>query len=107
MIHWKKLKRKIPNKIKVHKSTYEVLWTDEFLTDQKQMGETRFDLKQIVLKKDDDNKEALHTFFHEWLHVLVDEHQLKLTHKQVYQLEKCLPDFINLLTTLGYKPDDQ
>jgi len=92
-ISWKSLLTKIPAKVKFGKSTYEVLWVDAF-PNEKTLGETRFDVKQIVLKKDDSAKETIHTYLHECIHALEFEYDAGLTESQVVALEKGIKDIL-------------
>jgi hypothetical protein len=42
MINWKKYHSNIPSSVKIGKSTYEVVWVNDFHKDEDQLGETRF-----------------------------------------------------------------
>lgn len=92
-IRWKTLFSKIPAKVKFGKNTYEVLWVDSF-PNEKTLGETRFDVKQIVLKTGDSAKETVHTYYHECIHALEHEYKVGLTETQVLALEKSLKDIL-------------
>lgn len=65
------------------------MWIDSFL-DPETMGETRFDPKQIILKKGYSDKETVHTYLHECLHALSHEFDIGLTEEQVKSFEKGL-----------------
>lgn len=102
MVKWTRLFKNIPNKIKVGKNTYEVLWIKEFIRFSDQYGESRFgEDKQIVLNINQDKKEAVHTLFHEFIHAISFEYNSNLTEKQVQSIEKSLKDFINLIIILN------
>ena len=95
MINWKRHYKNIPSHVKVGKNTYEVVWINDFVYDKNQLGESRFqDTKQIVININQPIKEAVHTYFHELLHVLSYEYDADLTEKQVRSLEKGFKDFI-------------
>ena len=50
MVNWKKLVKKIPNKVQLSsKGEYEIVWVDSF-KEEDVVGETRFDRKQIAIK---------------------------------------------------------
>lgn len=97
-INWFSLKNLIPIHIKFKDTEYEIVWVDTF-KDETIEGETRFNSSQIVLKMDKDNKEVVHTFFHELLHAASEEYDVGLTEKQVKKLEKSLTDWFQI----GYK----
>jgi hypothetical protein len=89
---YKKLKKNIPGKVKAGpRAEYEVLWGDGFPADtesEKTFGLTRFQPKQIVIYKEQGDKEAVHTFFHELLHAISHEYDVNLTENQVRALER-------------------
>lgn len=90
MINWKTFYDKIPSSIKVGKNTYEILWCNGFARGFK-YGESRFgDFKQIVINKNQSKKEAVHTYWHELLHIFSEEYEANLTENQVKSLEKGL-----------------
>ena len=96
MINWKRYYKLIPASVKIGKSTYEILWCDEFPKDRKQLGESRFDeSKQILININQPIKEAVHTYWHELIHALSFEYEADLSEAQVKALEKGLK---NLLT---------
>lgn len=95
MINWKKHYENIPSSVKIGKNTYEVLFIDGFPKDQEQLGESRFgDNKQVVINLNQPIKEAVHTYFHELLHILSFEYNANLSEKQVMGLEKGLKDLL-------------
>lgn len=95
MINWKKFHKKIPASVKMGKNTYEVLWCAEFPNSKEQLGESRFnDSKQIIISLNQPIKEAVHTYWHELLHILSYEFDANLTENQVLKLEKGLKDLL-------------
>jgi len=89
MISWKRLRKAIPPKLQLNKkSSYEVLWDMD--KNSPTLGLLRIEEKQIVLNHTQDDKEAVHTYFHEVLHALSVEYDVDLTEKQVRALEKGL-----------------
>lgn len=103
MINWKALASKIPSKIQITpKVSYEILWTDAF-TDDKVVGETRFEQKQIVLKKGQSNKELILTLIHECFHAISFEYHISLTESQVQKLEKATYYLLKLFYIMTVK----
>jgi hypothetical protein len=95
MIDWFKYFSRIPAQVKIGKSTYQILWVVEFPKDKEQLGESRFDeLKQIIIKIGQSNKESVHTYWHECLHAASEEYEIGLTENQVLKLEKFLPNIL-------------
>jgi hypothetical protein len=82
----------IPTSIRITKDIrYEIVWVDEFLNDKKQLGECRYEFKQILINKQQSPTEAYKTFLHELLHAIQFEYpELKLTHSQIYKLEEII-----------------
>lgn len=78
----------VPPRVRIKKDvTYEVVFIDHF-TDDKQVGECRYDSKQIVIKKGQSPTETYKTFIHEVLHAMSLECEgMNLTEKQVRMLE--------------------
>lgn len=101
-MRWKTMKKNIPNFIKIHKTSYEVLWTEDF-KDGATAGETRFDPNQIVIMKNMPTKETVLTLFHEFIHAVDHENEIGLTENQVLKLEKAMPVFVKLLNELQGK----
>jgi hypothetical protein len=95
MINWKKHYKNIPSCVKIGKNIYEVLFIDGFPKDNEQLGESRFgDNKQIIINLNQPIKEAVHTYFHEVLHILSFEYKAELKESQVLNLEKGLKDLL-------------
>lgn len=87
-VNWRRLVTQIPNRVQVNKKDYyEVLWVDGF-TNELTLGETRFDLRQIVLKKNQSPKQTIVTFMHELVHCFFTEHDIHLTETDVLKTEK-------------------
>lgn len=90
MINWKKIAKRIPHFVTIRrKAVYEVVWIDEFKND-KVVGETRWDPKQIVIKTNQTPRETVHTYIHEVLHAISQEYNVALTEAQVMALEDAL-----------------
>ena len=90
MVNWKSLMKKIPNKVQLSKrGEYEIVWVDSFKQDDV-VGETRFDRKQIAIKKKMSPKNTVITYLHEVAHGLSAEHEVQLTENQILALEKGL-----------------
>lgn len=89
---YKSLRKNIPNKLKVRGRThYEVLWSENFAFEKdgnKVYGITRFEPKQIVISTTQGDREAVHTLYHEFIHALSEEYDIKLSEPQVVALEK-------------------
>lgn len=95
-INWKRLAQSIPHILpKIGSDVYEVVYIDDF-KDGKTLGESRFDLKQIVIKRGQSDTELCKTMFHECLHVISDHYKAELTENQVLALEKSLPFWLKL-----------
>jgi len=92
-MNWQKLRKNIPNKVHVGYGKYfELLWTDQFIfekTGEKTYGITRFYPNQIIINKNQSDKETVLTTVHEMLHALSETHDINLTESQVTKLEKC------------------
>lgn len=96
-VNWKSLRKKIPNRVQVKKDLwYEILWTDEFFHGDL-YGEMRPDKKQIVLNKNQGDKETMHTLYHELIHLFIDEYEAKLSEADVAKMEKSLYYIIKFL----------
>lgn len=90
MVNWKKLVKKIPNKVRLSsKGEYEIVWVDSF-KEEDVVGETRFDRKQIAIKSKMSPKTTIITYLHEVTHGLSAEHDAQLTENQVLAIEKGL-----------------
>ena len=101
MINWKKVKSKIPHRLRIkNKIWYEILWVDDF-KDGKTLGESRLHLKQLVLLKNMSPKLTIETFVHELLHVISHEYGSDLTEKQVLAMEKSTPYLLLTLWSLN------
>lgn len=90
MVNWKKLAKKIPNKVQLSKrGEYEIVWVESFKQDDV-VGETRFDRKQIAIKTKMSAKNTVITYLHEVAHGISAEHEVELTENQILALEKSL-----------------
>lgn len=91
MIRWSRLKKLIPPKVKIKNNCYyEVVWVTEFPKDKRQLGETRYDTKQILINTNQSDKETVGTFFHESFHAFGHEYDIGLTEPQIIKLENAL-----------------
>jgi len=79
----------IPARVRITREvTYEICYVDSF-KDAKQVGECRFNEKQIVIKKGESSTETYKTYIHERLHAFSFEYPgMNLTEKQVRLLEE-------------------
>ena len=90
MVNWKKLVKRIPNKVQLSKrGEYEIVWVESFKQDDV-VGETRFDRKQIAIKTKMSAKNTVITYLHEVAHGISAEHDADLTENQILALEKSL-----------------
>lgn len=104
IINWKKLKNQIPSSFKIKGKTWEVLWIEEFEENNdgtRNIGETRFIEKQVVLAKKLSPKLTVHTFIHEIFHVISYDTNANLTEKQVLALEKATPYLLEIFKGLN------
>lgn len=88
----------IPSRIRITRHiSYEVVFTNEFLNDNSQLGECRYDTRQILIKNGQSPSEAFKTYIHEVLHAISFEVSgLKLTENQVSKLEHAIFRFLKL-----------
>lgn len=101
MINWKKIKSTIPHRVRIkNKIWYEVLYISDF-KDQKTLGETRFETKQIVIKTGLSPKMTVSTFFHEVLHAISFEYDVDLTENQVLNIENSVSYLLPLVWDLN------
>lgn len=90
MVNWKKLVKEIPHKVHIgFKQYFEVVWVDDF-PDGNTYGETRYDKKQIALKKGLSNKITVLTYLHEITHSVSFIYEVGLTETQVLKIESSL-----------------
>lgn len=92
------LKDKIPSKVRItSKVSYEVVFIDAF-KDECQVGECRYNEKQIVIKNGLSDTETWSTYLHEVTHALSFEygHKFPLTENQVIWIEKGIKNFLRL-----------
>ncbi len=90
-LSYKRLKNNIPTSIKTSsKDTFEILWSDNLCnaSGAKLYGETRFEPNQIVINKEQTDKDAVLTAWHEVIHAVDHSHEIGLTEAQVIKLEK-------------------
>lgn len=77
------LPAKYPKKIYVGMEIYRVIFTDKINC----FGETDPEKRTIKLKKGMSPRSTLTTFIHELLHAIEFESDIKIKHKQIYELE--------------------
>lgn len=87
MVKWKKLVKQIPPRVQISRNLYyEVCWIDNF-SQENILGETRYDQKQIVIKKGLSPKLTVQVYLHEMLHAVSSAFGADLTESQVSSLE--------------------
>lgn len=87
MVKWKKLVKRIPPRVQINRNSfYEVCWIEDF-PDGNTLGETRYDPKQIVIKKGLSPKLTVQTYLHEIGHAVSEEFKANLTETQVLAIE--------------------
>lgn len=87
---------KLPHKIRItSKVSYEILHVDAF-DDPEQLGECRFDTKQILINKNQSDTETIKTFIHEVLHALSEESGAAIPHGSIYKLESAILKMLKL-----------
>ena len=100
---YKKMKNNIPTSMKTSTTdNFEVLWSDNLIdAGGKQLdGITRFEPNQILINKNQTDKNAVLTAVHEFFHGLDHSHEIGLTENQVLKLENCFPfirEFLKIL----------
>lgn len=81
---------KLPSHVKIkNKVVYEVVFVEKF-KDPKQVGECRFDQKQIAIKIGLSPRQTIKTFYHEILHSVAFERNIDISHKAIYQFEDAI-----------------
>jgi len=86
----------VPSRIRVAaKKTYEIVDIESF-ADADILGECRYDLSQIVIKKGLSDKERFSTFIHEVIHMVSFENDANLTENQVLAMEHGLMKLLTL-----------
>ena len=87
---------KIPPRVRIKRGVvYEVVFIDQF-KDPDQLGECRFNEKQIVLLSKQSDKSMRESFWHECVHAIENEWGICLKHKDIYVLEKALERLFSL-----------
>ena len=92
---------KLPRKLKVKKTEYDVLLVPE-LSNGDVAGYCEDEVKLIAISLNQSERERFSTLIHEGLHAIEKEYRLKLKHKTVYALEKALCQL--LLDNFTLKP---
>lgn len=92
----RKLIDKIPSHVRANsKVSYEIVYIPEF-KDGKTYGETRPDIRQIVIKSGLTPIMTARVLIHEIFHMLALENDFDLTEKQVLGLEESVYNFFRL-----------
>lgn len=81
---------KIPPSLKIkNKVVYEVVHSRDFIEGD-DLGQCRFDVRQIVLSEKQSKIQEKKTFIHEVLHAICFERKIDISHKAIYQLEDAI-----------------
>ena len=79
----------LPPRVRITpKVSYEILFIERFDDDEKCVGQTRYETKQIVIKKNESLSLTFRTVLHEIIHAINFEYELDLTERHVLGLEK-------------------
>lgn len=104
--NWQKAKNNIPTKVRTGiRKFFAIFWSDN-LTDTrftKLYGLTQFEPRQIIISKDQSDKESVYTAWHEFLHGLDHDQEIGLSEPQVVKLEKSYPFVREFILTLEGK----
>jgi Zn-dependent peptidase ImmA (M78 family) len=101
-VQWKALRKRIPTKVHIGKTPYEIVWIEAF-HDGVTVGETRYEQRQIVLKTGENDKETVLTYCHEILHAWSHESGADLTETQVAAMEELIPILIKTGNIFTYE----
>lgn len=85
--------RKIPKYFEIGRETWEIRWVNKF-KDRQQVGESDPEKRIIRIRKGMTTKETWATLIHELLHAFEAEYDIKLKHKQIYELDRAVSEFI-------------
>lgn len=105
-INFQKLYRRIPTRARVApRRFFNVLWADSMFDTKgnKIYGKTEFDTSNIILNKDQSERESVLTYWHEFIHALDHDHNIQLTEAQVLALEHTYPYIREFVLTLEGK----
>lgn len=105
-INWAKSKKNIPTKLRIAKRKFfDILWIDSLFdtVGNKLFGKTDFEKNQIILNKDQSDKETVETVWHEFCHALDHDDEMGLTEAQVVKLEEAYPFIREFVLTLEGK----
>lgn len=104
-MNWKKLRKNIPKEINIGPNKkFIVEWVDSVgknKNGREQYGETKFNPNTIKLYKGQEDKDAVLTFFHEFLHTFHAYKDFQLSEKHVKKLEKKFEIFFKLILELN------
>lgn len=88
-----------PKEALIHNETYEIRFVNKMSEPPTgDDGECDEINKYIRINRNLSAGETFYTFVHELLHAADQEYKIKLTHRQIYKLEKAIGDY--LLTNL-------
>ena len=78
----------LPSRVRIKRDiTYDIVYSDDLGADT--IAECRPEpLRQIAIKNNLSNKELIKSFLHELLHAIEFEHDLKISHSLVHELEE-------------------
>ena len=85
---------KYPKQFIIDSEVYKIQFVDTILRDKGCMGVCDSETRIIKIKNGQSASETLATLIHELLHAMELEYDIKISHKNVYLLEKAL---LNLL----------
>jgi hypothetical protein len=103
-INWSQLRANIPEKVSIGKKhTFKIVWSDHIGSSKNgrpHYGETSYDPKEIRIFKDLDDKEAVKTFWHEYLHTFKLYKRMHLTESEVLAFENKFESFYEMFSAL-------
>lgn len=105
-LNYKRSKKNIPTSLRTrNRKSFEVLWSDSLSDTQgtKLYGKTEFEPNRIILNKDQSDKDAVLTTWHEYIHAFDHDNEIGLTEGQVLKLEKCYPHIREFVLVLEGK----
>lgn len=81
-----------PKKLKIGKHKWALKIVDK-VDDQNSYGHADFDKKEILMRKSQNKSDMFKTFWHEVLHAIEEENNIRLSHSDIFILEVALADF--------------
>lgn len=102
--NYKKIRNNIPTEIRIGpKKIFKIIWTDDLppsKNNKPTYGLTKFDTREIIINKNLNDYQAVHTFWHEVLHTFKLYKKGHLPEKQVLFFEKRFDIISELFLTL-------